>query len=517
MTSRKPYSINYDNINRALNSNQSRSTSCISIDDYITNNHLTPTSIFTTPTSIFATPTHHTDHFKYPSVKFYGWNLKSLLNQLLIGSTAIYLFWNQIFIINLLTVDSIFTSLVYIGQLYGFQVEQIIYHNSTSQRYIYYLFLIAAHYNFTYLLWIDSIWITKSILLILTMPSIIEKFINCTPIHKYHIQLVNRFICIIKMVACKRLSKSINNISTKYLNNDPQINAQELYEIVNNVTIGNIAAFSGSCFIASLLYYFELNGTNVCTAFFRQYCFGQYILPSAECYLDDHQYVNHIVSNRLWHKLNDAYTINRFLQCYIKINEKSNGGILGSDVGIQTLIGYSIKRFMIAWTGYSLIKMQGSGVLCYSFLLFNDRHYRLLIKLLIMSIYFVITIISNEQVLFLLLMELTIVASNNLSLDLIMDISKSIKKELPNSIISKNYIITVIMHWSISILLEYLNLNWAPIVLFICPLFYRLYFLDRRPTRLILSQLLLLLSFRSQLNIYHLMIINLNTDILYLY
>ena len=131
-----------------------------------------------------------------------------------------------------------------------------------------------------------------------------------------------------------------------------------------------------------------------------------------ELNLNDKSYIVSIIERKEWVKLLDPYTLNRLMKFYLQLNESTNGGILLKQQGLQYIFLQSLKRFTINWTVYSLIGYRSSGIWTYIFYLWRENSF-LSLKLAILSFYILLSINSSEQVLFIFLLEMTLILLAN--------------------------------------------------------------------------------------------------------
>lgn len=381
-------------------------------------------------TGISLTISPEYEHFVYPAIKPQTFNALSLINQCMIIFYSNYFLSSPWMIINLLTADSIIGSIIFLANYYQVDVGNMLYQEPPHMRYLYYFIVSSLYLNLKCLLWIPLPGLDRLAILTFSLPWVINRTCNAAPFSKLYSRLHNKMRLWIKLVICKKIANLINRISSDHLNNSPNLKSEELIKFMD-IDIRNCISFIGSCLVASLLLYLEMDGAKIYTIMFRQYYFRQYFLKKEESNLDDGTYISTIINKRDWQKLSDPYTLNRLMTLYLRLNESTNGGLLSNPWSPTDSLKIAFQRFMVSWTFYSLFGYKTSGIWSYSLFLWKDRNSYPLTKLLTIAVYFALSFISNEQVLFLLLLEANLLlVSNRLFIGIIKDLKKIAGREL---------------------------------------------------------------------------------------
>lgn len=378
----------------------------------------------------------------------------SIFFQLIIVSTIAYYFYYPIALIWMITLDSILPAIVFIFEYYEIKsLSQLIKIEPFLVRYGYYLVTFATYHYIDSILWFKLTPYLYGILILCQMPVMISRITSFQAYQKYQMWIQHQIIHFVQLIICRRMSKVINDILKHHIQyNESRVEPSELMSIVDKLSFDHSIIFLKSCVIATLIFYLEIKEFKKSAIFLRQFWFSEFLgNRNANSSLDDLNYLRRIVAKKEWNQLLDPYTLNRLMQFYLKLNNTTNGGIFPSHQSARACIAISATKFMVAWTAFTMMTFRSSGVLIYSVFVFKDRGARLLIKLAIILIYVILSIVSTEQVLFILLCELT-------TLLIVNDVGIGVIKDLSNIIHSRIFPI----NWSARIVqLTFIHLVYA--------------------------------------------------------
>jgi hypothetical protein len=466
------------------------------------------------------------DHFSYPKPSARPLSFWPCLVQLVCTGLVAKFFFNSWFFLNFLTVDSVISGLIFLINYYGLPMDWCLYQESTGKRYCYYLLISLCYYNVTGLLWFDyrqhSLPWRQISLVLLSTPMVISRIANLPWFLRFYHFLRNEVYFLVKYLASKKVAGLINKIGIQYLNNHPQVKTEELIDLIDKISFQHLVSFLGSCLFASLLFYLELDGVKFYTIIFRQYYFRQYFLGSEQGQLSDRSYVIKMINERQWGKLLDPYALNRLMKFYLELNEVTNGGLLSKGPGITHSLKESSQRFMVNWTVYSLIGLPSSGIWTYGILIWRDRTEFLTVKLVVLMLYIVLSLVSNEQVLFLLVLEINLLlVSNHGFMGLLKDLKKITVSEFrrhttfKKPTLSKIFYLANFGYWLLYWIAFKFFYHWEAIaILILAWISFRLHHFYYSWSAILLMVLANLWSTVSGSHPLHLFLLNSNVDFL---
>jgi hypothetical protein len=140
---------------------------------------------------------------------------------------------------------------------------------------------------------------------------------------------------------------------------------------------------------------------------------------------DDKKYITYIIKNKQWNKFLDVYTLNRILRI-LSINQAENSEISQYITNIINSIIFSVNRVMVCWTIMSISNLK-YGLL--TFLLFIPHTKTPLRYLLSLCLFIGLSYITNENILVLVLCEISFpIINSKLLPDIVNDTVIAIKK-----------------------------------------------------------------------------------------
>ena len=444
----------------------------------------------------------------------------AIFSQLLISSSISLFFYNNWIIVNMLTIDSIYGSIVFLTEYYQINYQKYFYQEIATIRYFYYIFALTLYYNLTWITWFPIYFICPFYTTIFTIPYTINIVSNIKYFQKIYYFLYNEIDFLFKFIFSKKIASIINYIGINHLQSYPNLKAMEIVNNINQLSLKDITNFIFSSIIASVLFYFELDGTRFYTILFRQYYFKQYFLgKNNSSNISDRSYILQIIQQRNWKKLIEPYSLNRLMKLYLQINQSSNGGIFFSQSSSFEQIKHSIGCFMLNWTVYSIIGYRSSGIWTYCLLIWKHRHNYLRLRISLIGIFLILSFICHEQVLLLLILELTMLVTTNQGFfGLLKDLKEAIFRECEYYLSDKKPKPRVFTKWELSIFLGvwltytfFYNFNFQLIQYFIYSIWiiwlcYRSFIKKINIIGLILNLYLTI----SNINPFHFLIINLN-------
>ena len=359
-------------------------------------------------------------------------NVSHVIFQSIIVGVLYYFCWTSINFINVFTIDSVFSAIIFILKYHSkednYMFESMIYQTSYFIRLIYYLLLLGCYYLINFVTWNYFSIVLQFILPIFTLPIIIEnivytyKFKKLTQAIRSDCQEFSYFII------SKQMAKVVSIISRSCLNYVPEFKEDEFKPFVRNISVGIFVNFICSFIFASILHYLEQDGTTVFTAIFRQFYFRQYYFKKEKIDSDHKNYLINIMETRNWIKLLDPYTLNRIMKMYLKMNEDQEDSIVVQIKNIIDQISMSFSKMMTCWTISSLIKIRCIGILTY-FLFVKSKHkINTYLKFCVVTFFTIISFFSYEQLLQIILCEICArIMVNKVTRDIIYDIYKHVK------------------------------------------------------------------------------------------
>lgn len=358
-------------------------------------------------------------------------NIIYVFIQLIIVSIFYYFFWIGANLINIFTIDGACSAIIFIlkynSEKDDYLFCNIVYQTSYFVRLIYYFILIGCYYSINFITWYYFDNALQYVLLMFTLPIVIENIVYSYEFKK--LTKIIRYECdeVLYFIISKQMTKIVSIISKKCLNYNPNFNENEFKPFVKKMSVGIFINFIGAFIFASILHYFERNGTTVFTAIFRQFYFRQYYFNKENIDPDHKKYIVNIMKTRNWIKLLDPYTLNRIMKMYLKLNEDSDDSIIIHIQNIFSQINASISKIMVCWTMSSLVKIRCIGIMTY--LLFVKSKYKInmYLKFGIIIFFVIVSFFSYEQLLQIILCEIcTHFMVNKVTRDIIYDIYKYI-------------------------------------------------------------------------------------------
>jgi len=285
--------------------------------------------------------------------------------------------------------------------------------------------------------------IELSLLFILNLPIVVNYLVNTNTFRKYYYLISNELHYLGKYLVCKKMSKAINRISKVYLHRDPKLTGGELVNFLPEISVHRLLTFCSASFIATLLFYFELDGLKFYTILVRQYYFREYLnLSKDERKKGSHRdYVFDIIEKRDWIRFTDPYTLNRLLKLYLELNRSVNGGLCRGEgewmnrlkhisgrtittISLASLCNFaplSALSFYLVDTvtnvrnqisdskdalllAKAVGEVKGERLFCFQYYVYVFAIF--MIRLTVMICYYLVAQISNEHVLLILLLEL---------------------------------------------------------------------------------------------------------------
>ena len=157
------------------------------------------------------------DHFSYPISSHQPYVPVAILFQFfycfLIAKNACHT-W---FLIDLLTIDSILCSTVYMSEYYEIDVSPYLFLEQTGKRYSYFSLSTIFYYYSVQLIWIDqNIDFYYLALALTSMPYVVNKIINLTFFRNSYYFVYNKIHFFIKYIISKKISGLINRIGIQY-------------------------------------------------------------------------------------------------------------------------------------------------------------------------------------------------------------------------------------------------------------------------------------------------------------
>ncbi len=295
-----------------------------------------------------------------------------------------YLYWSDYMFLNIYFIDNLFYLCNSLKILFNFNSNIFNFNYIFAPKYIVYIFL-SVILQFFYC--ISPLWYFKLIFIILLQPSIITVFVNSNLINNIYFKLWRVFENLFYFVLSKQIADILNFLSFESFHFNPRFHYREFQYNIRNVNQATIINFIGAFAIASILQYFEQNGTNIYTMLFRQYYFKSFSLKQPNNINFNQQLCLHL-QYRNWDQILNSYNLNQLIRFYTnnKLN-KSNKIICLINNNI-THFYYVYLQFMSCWIIHSLNLFSGFCILANLFFICQCTKIHFLKFIVIMFFYF---------------------------------------------------------------------------------------------------------------------------------
>lgn len=355
-----------------------------------------------------------------------------IITQFFIVSTIYHFFWTNINLINILTTDSIISSLIFILYFYcnnnSIFINNTIYQPSYFIRYIYYFILLSIYYIVDFITWGYLSILLNLILPFFILPVVIENIVYNYNFKKITNAVINDCENFIYFIISKHMSKILSIISNNCLDYNPTFKEDEFKPFIKKVSVDIFINFICSFLFASILHYFEKNGTTVFTAIFRQFYFRQYYFKKENIDKNNKNYLINIMKTKNWIKLLDPYTLNRILKMYLLINNNKENSIIKHIKNIINQFNTSFSKIMICWTISSLCNIKYISILSYLLFIKSKHKINIYLKIIVIFLFTIISFFSNEVLLLIIMCEFfTRLLVNKITRDIFYDIYKHLK------------------------------------------------------------------------------------------
>jgi hypothetical protein len=289
-----------------------------------------------------------------------------------------FLFFQNMFICNILAIDGIFSSIFFYSSYVGHQIKHLIERLTICERYVYYSIILSIVLIFhicTWFTWFHHV----NVLLFFASPSLMKL------IHKNHIYrkinvIVQKNIKFsVKKIICYQLSKIINNSIKNILKIDLSITHEELYQHYDNIDLMMISRFFGQFCLALVFNYFDKKRFNVPFILLKNI----YMKDSSYNIGDDNKYFQLVIADRRWDMFLDVYSLNRLIRIIMK-NDSKNNYIINKFINVTSEILFIINKLFFCWTVASIATIE-IGIL--SMILFIGSSQTKLFYLLSLTIF----------------------------------------------------------------------------------------------------------------------------------
>lgn len=438
--------VNKENNFEMFNSNKSINFE-ITLDDYFEKNHLindctehkiNNVNINNMLCSQYLNVNHKVDKHQF--------NYISIFIQLAIVIFTLFFnlsyIWSCINILNIFMIDSVFSAIIFILQYYSYKngienyekkyyFNKYLYQTPYVIRLYYYFIILSIYYIFNIITWFFFSPLLQFIILFFTLPCLIENIVYSYEFKKITMSIDSYLENFVYLIISKQLGKVIKLISRNCLMYEPEINDDEFKPFVRKISINTFINFICSFLFATLLHYFEKNGTTFFTAIFRQIYFRQYYFQKEKIQKDDKKYIIDIMKKKNWSKLLDSFTLNKFLHIYLELEQDDDNSIIKHLKDILEQIISSFNKIMVCWTVSSLFKINGSGVIFFYIFTKSKSLKNMILKTIVTTIFVIFSYYSYEQLLQIILCEITTrLLVNRFSQEILYDFYKYIKKLL---------------------------------------------------------------------------------------
>ena len=346
------------------------------------------------------------------------------ISEILIITLIYYLTYSPLLLTNLITIDSVIVAITFSMQYHNIYNKRFLCHIMKSKKILYYLYFLALYSTIDVIFWYKIHKLFIITLPFIMCPSIIYKVTNIylfRVCHKYVYEVIES---IFYELLCKQMAKLINMISEHSLNYNPKIHYSELELLIKTRPYYIYINFVSGFVFASILQYFENNGTTIYTMVFRQLYFKQYF--KEDIVYED--YIASVLRQRKWELLTDPYTLNIIIQIFLNNNKKNS--VLAKHVkSIKQKLDLSFTKIACCWTIWSVLKIKYVGILSYLLFFKHTKiNYNNVIKLSIIVIHLILSYFSQEQLIQIILCEtLTLLIMNNVTKTIVLDIVKKTK------------------------------------------------------------------------------------------
>lgn len=311
------------------------------------------------------------EYFCYYPVNYQDLNISSFIIQSLLLGNIAYSFpsLTDNNIVLMLSLDSIINIMVFIADNYLNVLNDYFYRETFIVKTIYLLliypfiiypstYLSKLNFNLLYRTDISGDYLRILLVLIINLPIVVNYVVNTNLFRKYYYLISNELHYLGKFLVCKKIAKAINRISKIYLHRDPKLTGRELVEFLPEISVQRLLTFCCASFVASFLFYFELDGLKFYTVLVRQYCFREYldVSKSEKKRLSNREFIFKVIENRDWIKFTDAYTLNRLLKLYIELNKTVNGGLFRGETNLYSQFQRCLARLVTSISVASLFK-----------------------------------------------------------------------------------------------------------------------------------------------------------------
>jgi len=362
----------------------------------------------------------------------------------LVQSTLILAFYTYfrtgIAIVDLFTIDSTLSAaLFFLKWQSGFldfdnpssdyRFSRFIYQSNYIKRLLYMGIFLSGLEIFHIITWWELQILDYPLIAAVMTPVMTEEILFSYQFRKIYQTLKDRFDQFVYRMMSKQLGKVLVKVARNALQQEMEFAPDEFIKYLEKFTYTRIISFVSSFLVAALLHYLESGGTTIYTALLRQYYFREYMFQNEKREGNTKKYLTNLLKTRRWDKITDPYTLNRILQLYVDLADSDQDNIfLTQMLKISNHLGISFAKMMTAWSIMALVPFPGSGSLSYLLFCENSLH------LALIALFTALSQVSHEQILMLMLCELTYLAINNpLARDIAKEINK-IRKNLKGSL-----------------------------------------------------------------------------------
>jgi len=312
------------------------------------------------------------DYFSYYPVHYHQWTAPSFIFQVMVLSNFGYIYRaNHHSLVYTLSLDSMINIMCFVSNSYWHSLRSIFYRETMMVKLIYLAMIYPFIMTMSFLIQngankfglpIEEQYIISGqngLLLAFNLPMVVNYCVNTNSFRKYYYMVSKELHYLGKYLICKKLAKTINKISIVYLHQNPRLSGEELVERLPEISVHRLLGFCGASFMATLLFYFELDGIKFYTILVRQYYFSEYLSLTRSHgkdkshrngkwprQLSHKDYVFEIIKNRDWEKFTDPYTLNRLLKLYLELNKSVNGGLFRGESNLMNHLQHSFGRLI---------------------------------------------------------------------------------------------------------------------------------------------------------------------------
>lgn len=357
--------------------------------------------------SLLINSTYFIDQMETDKKKQTSFDMYKLLCELLIFGLLMY-----IFSLNIITIDAIITSTEFYIMYMGYDTKIKKYVNTNAninsytinslKRYTYYTILYICMHAIDFIFWFKLSVLIHSCMFILSCPSIL----NYIHDSKHYTNFITPFYNVVNKTKqtfiCKQLTKIINNIIKNTLKLDIRINWTDLLPYYNTVTVNMINQFLVSFILAHIFNYADKGGMRLPMSIYKNI----YMKDDYAKIRDDKKYIETIITKKEWSKLVDIYSLNRLIR--LSLSDESDYMSKQVDFIMRKLL-FIFERIMFTWT---VLTISNIYVALSSLLLFVSKEKNPVRYVLNIIIFLIISFFTNEEIILLILFEVTTIVIN---------------------------------------------------------------------------------------------------------